>query len=410
MSRKVVITGTSIVSPLGDSPESVHAALCAGRVAMSPIEGFETPAIQNALAGEVKDFNPAGYFGRRNLRPLDRTSRLLTVAAQLALTNSGWTPELIEESEVGLAVGTMFCGAHTISDFDVRALKEGPNRASPLDFANTVINAAAGQAALWHKLRGPNTTVSAGSTSGLQAIAYAFDLVRNGRVRAVLTGGVEELCYETYFGFYNSGALCNSAGKEHPLPVPFDRRRNGFLVSEGAALLMLEDEQSAISRGATILGEVKGYGNSFDSQSCSRRGDDSTHSAAAIGRSILAALEDASITADQINAVSASGNGSESTDRGEAASIAETFGKSANVTAIKSMLGESLGASGAMQTVAMLESMKDGKLPGIAGLEQVEDGLAADAAQTRNVEIKQALINSVGLDGNTSSLVIGETS
>lgn len=411
MARQVVITGRGIISPLGDSPQSVHEALCAGRVALKPIELFEATGIENAVAGEIRNFEPSDYLEPRNLRPLDRTSRLLTVAAQLALTDSGRTPEQVQDAEIGFAVGTMFCGAHTIADFDTRALKEGPHRSSPLDFANTVINAAAGQAALWHKLRGPNSTISTGTTSGLQALAYGYDLIRNGRVRAMLAGGVEELCYETYFGFFNSGALCNSRN-ERPLPIPFDARRNGFFVAEGAALLMLEDAESATRRGANILGEIKGYGAAFDSQSRSRPRHDSEQAANSIANSIRIALEDAGVNATQIDAVSAAANGSVAADRAESVALGAHFSErsgSLPVTAIKSMFGEGLGSSGAIQAVAMLESMQDGKLPGISGLEQIEDGLSIQSltARTQEAQIQHAIINSIGLDGNSCSLVIG---
>src|ERR1044072_5863759 len=210
--RRVVITGAGVVSSLGDTPAALHSALCEGRSGIGPVKLFDTTGMGCPLGGEVSDFDAQKYLGRRNLRPLDRTSRLVASAAQLALDASGWTPEMRAERELGLILGTMFCSVRTISEFDRRALEAGPAYASPLDFANTVINAAAGQTAILHDLRGVNTTVSPGVTSGLQAVAYAADLIRAGRARALLAGGADELCFESFYGFDRAGLLCRSDG------------------------------------------------------------------------------------------------------------------------------------------------------------------------------------------------------
>jgi 3-oxoacyl-[acyl-carrier-protein] synthase II len=410
MSRRAVITGTGIISPLGDSRDALQRALCAGQTALKPVQKFDASGIEPPLAGEIVDFDPAAYLGPRNLRPLDRTSGLLTSAAKLALADSGWTAELLFEREAGLVVGTMFCSARTISQFDVRALKEGPSRASPLDFANTVISAAAGQTAIWHKLCGVNSTISAGSTSGLRAIAYATDLIRNGRATVLLAGGVEELCYETLYGFYKSGALCNSPGRDRPRPIPFDRRRNGFFVAEGAALLVLEEAEFAAERGATVLGEIKGHGSAFDGGSRSRPDGHSEACSSSIVQAMQIALTDSGLTSADVQAVSASANGSR-VDAGEAAALAETFNGRATglpLTAVKGMLGEGLGAGGAMQTIGVVEAIHSRMLPGIAGLEEPEAIPPAWYGETpREVAINNALINSVGLDGNCSCLIIG---
>ena len=180
MRNRVVITGAGVISSLGDSPASLQFALCSGRGAVKSVELFSTAGLGCPLGGEIPSFDAQKYLGRRNLRPLDRTSRLVTSAAQLALNNSGWSESMRNDVEVGLVLGTMFCSVHTISQFDRRALEVGPAYASPMDFSNTVINAAAGQTAIMHNLRGINSTISTGITSGLQAIAYATDIIRSG--------------------------------------------------------------------------------------------------------------------------------------------------------------------------------------------------------------------------------------
>lgn len=405
--RRVVITGAGVISSLGDTPAEMHASLCEGRDGVRPVELFDTALLGCPLGGEVKGFDARKYLGGRNLRPLDRTSRLVASAAQLALDDSGCTPEMRAEHELGLVLGTMFCSVHTISEFDRRALEAGPSYASPMDFSNTVINAAAGQTAIMHNLRGVNTTISTGVTSGLQAIAYAADLIRCGRERALLAGGAEELCFESFYGFDRAGLLCRSDSHAGHFPIPFDARRNGMALGEGAALLMLEDAESARERGARVLAEVSGTGCAYD---CSR-GRDEDKSAEAIARSIRLALFDAEMLAYQVECLSASANGSPGGDRHEARAVAKIFGshaQSMHVTAVKSMLGETLGASGALQAVSMLETMRGGALPGIPRLEEVEDDfsltLAGDASQT--VDVSAALLNSVGLDGHSCSLIL----
>ncbi len=409
MRRSVVVTGAGVISPLADSPAGLHAALCEGRSALKPIELFPTEGIGCRQAGEIRPFEPRDYLGEdRNLRPIDRTSRLLLIAAQGALAASGWTAELRAQREVGLALGTTFCSVRTIAEFDRRGLQLGPSYASPIDFANSVINAAAGQAAIWHDLRGVNSTVSAGEASGLQAIAYAADLIRSGRAEALLAGGAEELCFESFLGYYRAGRLCGSRGGEEELPIPFDVRRNGFALAEGAALLMLEDAQTAAARGGSALAEVVGCGAAF---AASR---EEGEAASAVARAVRLALDDAGIGPEEIDALSVSASGSVAVDRCEAQGIAAALGRRAAelpVTAVKSMLCESLGASGALQAVAVLGTLDDGTLPGIRGLESTEPGfpLPGAVAENRRIEVRRALLTAVSADGHCCALILGSS-
>jgi 3-oxoacyl-[acyl-carrier-protein] synthase II len=423
--RRVVITGAGVVSPLGDSPAVLHRALAAGTSARKPVELFATDGIGCREAGEIRPFDPAAYVGERNVRPLDRTSRLVVVAAQLALADSGWSEALRAEREVGLVLGTMFCSVRTIAEFDRRSLRLGPAHASPLDFSNSVINAAAGQTAIWHRLRGVNSTLAAGEASGLLAITQAAELVRAGREAAVLAGGAEELCFESFLGLYRAGRLCGSrpggpagggglvAGQAGPAggerPVPFDARRNGFSLSEGAALLMLEDAGAAAARGAAVRAEVLGWGVAF----AAAGGEAGL--AEGVERAVRLALADAGTAPAEIGCLSASASGSLAIDRAEARGIAAALGARAAalpVAAIKAMLGEGLGVSGAWQTLDLVETLADGLLPGIAGLESLEPGLPlrGGAAATRRLaprELPRARVTVVGADGHCAALVLG---
>ncbi len=397
--RRVVVTGAGVVSALGATPEELHAALLAGRSALRPITRFATDGAGPGVAGEL-DFDAAAALGaERNLRPLDRISQITAAAARRALLHSGWDAPLLAAREAGLVLGTMFCGAHTIAEFDRRGLTRGPAYVSPFDFANTVINAAAGQTAIWHDLSGLNSTVSTGASSGVQALSYAADLIRAGRADALLAGGVEELCHETYVGFARAGLL-------GARPLPWDAQRDGFAPGEGAALLMLEEAESARARGARVLAELVGGAAAYDSS----RGADPTRSARAALRAASQALDEAGLEPAQIDALSAGASGSRAWDRAEGCALGTLLGARASrvpVTALKGLLGETLGAAGAFQAVDLVETLRDGWLPGVPGLTTLDHEVCLGPQRAaREVRVEHALVTSAGFDGTCCALVL----
>lgn len=398
---KVSITGAGVISSLGDTPESFGESLAAGRSGIGPVELFPPEALGCGVGGEVKGFDPKRYLGEGNLRPLDRVARLAASAATGALAAAGISPEERQRRGVGLALGTMFGSVHTISEFDQRALKAGPNYAKPLDFANSVINAAAGQTAIWHGLPGVNSTISGGTVSGLEALAYAADLVRWGRVEALLAGGVDELCFASSYGFEQAGYVAGCNGIP-PKAVPYDAKSGGFLPGEGAALLVLE---AGKSDAPTPQAEILGHGSCYDPT----RGTDPASATRAVASAIRTALADAAVDPGSVDAVSASGSGRPAGDRAELAGIAEVLGAEVPVTAVKSMVGECLGASGAFQTLALLRAMATGVLPGIRGLEEPfeERFWPMLSAAPRKVAVRCGVAVALGLDGNACALVLG---
>jgi 3-oxoacyl-[acyl-carrier-protein] synthase II len=401
MRRRVVVTGAGAISSLADSAAGLHEALKEGRSGLKPVELFPLNGLGPRQAGEVRPFDPKVWLGEKNLRPVDRTARLLLVAAHQALEASGWTPGLRTREQAGLVLGTMYCSVRTIAEFDRRAVQAGPSHASPLDFANSVINAAAGQAAIWHGLPGVNSTISAGTASGLLALATATDLIRTGRSGALLAGGVEELCFESFVAFLRAGRLSGSDGR----PVPFDARRDGMALAEGAALLALEEAGEAERRGAPVLAEILGHGSAFDPTGGEQAAD-------TLERAVRLALEDAGLGPEDVDAVSTGANGGVEEDRQEAAGIAAALGARAGsvpVTAVKSMLGEALGASGALQAVAALGTLADGVLPGISGLADLEEGflLKGVSPVSRPIRARRILITVSGQGGHACALILG---
>ena len=406
MPRRVVVTGVGVLSPLGDSPAALHRALCGGASHLAPVEGFAVEGFSMNRAVELRGFDPARYLGEGNFRPLDRTGLLAACAARLALDDSGWTGDAVASGELALLVGTMFGSLRTIAEFDRRGLQAGPLYVKPFDFANSVINAAAGQTAIWHHLRGPNSTVCAGTASGVQAIALGADLVAEGRVEVAIAGGAEELCWESFVAFSRAGVVANGDGT----PRPFDEKRSGFALGEGAAFLVLESGEGAAARGARVLAEVLGHGEAFDPS----QGTDERRGAETVTRAVRLALEHAGLQAEDVSVVSAAASGHRRADAAEARGLAAALGMSVasvGVTAPKGAFGECLGASGALQAVALLAAMEAGELPGVAGFTTAPPGfpLFAISDQTTPVDLAVGLVDGVGLDGPCCALLLGRS-
>ncbi len=399
----VCVTGRGALCALGDQPQTIRDALCRGDRRFAPPTLFSADLVPGVDVAEIPDFAPQTYLKTGNIRPLDRTGRLALVGVELALTDSGWSPEARAARALGLILGTMFCSVKTIAEFDRRALEAGPEYASPMDFSNTVLNAAAGQAAIWEKLRGVNTTIATGATSGLHAIGYGAQLIQRGRADALVTGGAEEVCYESSYGFFKAGRLASANGRGGPGLAPFDAGRDGTLMGEGAAFLVLESAASAEARKAPVLARVLGFGSAYDPDT---HGPDAVD-AGALATAIRSALASAGIDRDQIGLVAASASGSRPLDAREAAGIFAVLGGEVPVTAIKSMTGEALGASGALQALFAIEFMKAGRVPGIAGLVERDAQIPLNiAADTRPLKATRALVTSVSPEGNCCALIV----
>lgn len=391
--RRVVVTGAGVVCALGGTRGEVATALAEGRSGLAPVE--RPLAGRLALAGALPDFAAERDLGAdANLRPLDRAARLLTVAASRAFADCGLAPRNGRLN--GLVVGTLFGSVTTISEFDRRQLTEGPRYVKPLDFANTVINAAAGQAAIWLGCKGVNATFAGGPTAALEAIAFAAEQVRDGRSDLVLAGGVEELGDEALLTFGRAGLLAGSGG-EAARPVPFAAGRNGIALAEGAALLALETAATARARGATALAEVAGFGSAW--------GEDEE----AVARAVELALADAGIAAHDVGIWVASASGSPELDRREALGVWRALGGAAvPVAAPKASLGEALGASGALQALALVEALGSGVVPGVPGLDALDPALPPLAVQptARRVAARHGLVTAIGSEGVANALVL----
>ena len=340
MTGRVVVTGAGVISSIGAGVEEFERNLYAGcsGVGPSPLLG------EGAIAAEVRNFNPQPWLGTRVFACSTAARRLLSVAAHMALTATGLQQQEGAEGDpnLGLVCGTMFGSVHSITSFDWSGVTDGPTYVNPMEFPNTVINSPAGQAAIKFKLRGVNSTISAGLVSGLYAIHYAAEFLRLGRATALLAGGVEELSEEAQVSFGKVGVL-SASGRLRP----FAEDRDGTVLGEGSALWMLETAESAEARGAKALLEIGGFGAAHDAhniQAYRVRGEGAT---AAIEQALAAA----GIGAAEIGCVVAGASGSRAGDEMELHALRRVFGARLDripVCAPKAAFGEALGASGAL--------------------------------------------------------------
>lgn len=406
--RKVVITGLGVLSPVGIGKDNYWNGLLEGKTGFRTITLFDTPKLNVHIAGEITDFDPVEFLGKKGLRDLDRSTRLICSAAKLAIDDSKL--EITEENtnSIGVSVGTTFGSLHSISQFDRQGLIEGPKYVNPSHFPNTVINSPASQVSIRFKIKGFNTTISTGFCSGLDAISYTADFIKLKRADVVLAGGVEELCEETFLGFYKLGCLSGIDGLE-PICCPFDNRRNGVIFSEGAVILVVEDLNHAIKRGAEILAVVKGYGNSFDPLAEMNF----SHTGNGLKNAIRLALKDASLAPQDIDYISMSANSTRGLDRMETKVIKETFGEHAYnipVSSIKSMTGESFSAGGALSLVAAIGAIKKGFIPPTVNYREKAPECDLDYVpnKARQKQINNVLVISSDPYGQNTAMVIGK--
>ncbi|MEO7650193.1 MAG: beta-ketoacyl-[acyl-carrier-protein] synthase family protein [Bryobacteraceae bacterium] len=399
VSPRVVVTGLGVIASIGGGVDEFEKNLYEGISGIGP-SPLLTPALgEGAVAAEIRNFNPQTWLGNKGIRVLDRAARLLSVATHMTLTATGLMQIDEGDPDLGMVCGTMFGSVHSITSFDWSGVTDGPNYVNPMEFPNTVINSAAGQAAIKFKLRGVNSTISAGLVSSLYAIHYASEFLRFGRANALLAGGVEELCDESSFSFRKVG-LISARG----CATPFAANRDGTVLGEGSALMMLETLERAEARGAAPLLEIAGFGAAHDAHDVTAfnvRGEGAT-------AAIKEALQSASIGPEAIACIIAGANGSRAGDQMELHALRNVFGTRLGeipIAAPKAAFGESLGASGALCALSAGLALRKQLLPPTAGFAG-GDGELRLSAQPQTLAGEYALVNCFGCDGNNAALVL----
>ncbi len=407
MRKNVAITGIGVLSPIAIGRETYWECLGEGRTGFRPITLFNATPFPVRVAGEISDFDPLSLLGKKGLRDLDRSTRLICSAARLAIDDSRIEITEANTHSLGVSIGTTFGSLHSISQFDRSGLIDGPRFVNPSHFPNTVINSPASQVSIRFKIKGFNTTISTGFCASLDAVSYAADFIRLGRADAVLAGGVEELCEETFRGFHALGYLSGADGSE-PLCCPFDARRNGMVLSEGAAVLVLEVEEHARNRGASILGCILGCGNAFDPSADSGF----LHAGRGLKDAVVHALNDASLDTQEIDYVCACSNSTPGLDRMETDVIKEVFGDHAfkiPVSSIKSMLGETFSASGALSLAAAVGALQTGTIPPTANYRKQDPACCLDYVPcvARKKRVRNVLVTAADPYGQNTAVIVG---
>lgn len=375
MDKRIVITGLGILSPNGIGREVFFQALIRGVSGIKPISLFDTAAFKVKTAGEISDFEPQKFLGPKGLRTLDRSTKLINCAAALALEDAGL--QITEENscKTGVAVGTTFGSLKSIMDFDTSAIKDGIKYVNPALFPNTVINSPASQVSIRFNIKGFNVTISTGFCAGLDAINYGVNFIKAGRVNMVLAGGVEELCLQTFAGFYKAGCL-----------------EDGVVLGEGACLFVLEELDSALKRKAKIYAEIKGRASCFFAHKI----DSYDGSGKGLVNSMQKALDGSGLKADDVDFISAAANSSKAVEMIEGLAIKKVFGEREVLSgSVKSMIGESFSASAAMQVAS-----------GVCAIDKQAVWPSVNSQQAAKTEVKNVLIDAFGPNGCNASMIM----
>lgn len=405
--RRIVITGLGVIAPNGIGKEEFWQALKEGRSGIKPVKRFDTGQFKCKKAGEIDNFTPAKFLGYKGLRDLERTSRLLCSAAKLAIGDAGLNITYENTDDIGVCTGTTLSSLWNFAEFDKETIQEGPLFTNVALFPGTVMNAASSQVSIRFNIQGFNTTISTGYSSSIDALKYAIDFIKLRRIKAVLVGGVESLSLVNYSGFYRLGFLAGINGEE--VSCPFDKRRNGIILGEGAAVVIIEDEEYARSRNAKIYAEVNGIGNCFEAYKMGKY-----HPGAnGLKESIKEALLTSEIGISDIDYISASANSVPEQDKLETKAIKDVFGRYAYnipVSSIKSLIGETFSAGGIFQISASIGSMYKNFIPPTINYEVVDEDCDLDyvANKSRLTRINHVLINNYGPGGSNAAFILSK--
>jgi len=409
MSRRVVLTGLGLVTSLGHEVDVFWQRLLAGRSGVSRVEAFDVSGYSCQIAGEIKDFEPTAYIERREARHMDRFSQMAVAAAIKAVEDSGLDlANLPDPFRAGVIVGSGIGGLTEFEEQHTRLLEKGAMRVSPFMIPKLMINAAAGQVSIRYGIKGPNAGVANACASANNAIGQAFWTIISDEADVMICGGSEAaLTPMGLAGFCTNRALSTRNDEPERASRPFDRDRDGFVLGEGAGIVVIEEYQHAKGRGADIYAEVLGFGMSGDG--CHIVQPDPTGRGAAAA--MRAMLDDAKVAPDTVDYINAHGTGTPLGDVAEAKAIKQVFGDHAARVAIsstKSSLGHLLGASGGVEFIATAMAIRDQVAPPTINLENPdpECDLNHVALEPREMPITCAASNSFGFGGHNASLLV----
>ena len=402
MSNRVVITGEGSISPLGVSSKDLWNNLIHGKSGIRLIKSFDTENFNVKIAGEITDFDPLTFFEHKESRKLDRYTMFAMIAADQAIKSSG-----LDSSNVGVILGTGVGGMHTLEEEQTKLLKKGQRGVSPHFIPKMIPNIAGGQIAIKYGFHGPNFSLSTACSSASDAIGMAYRLIQSNQINTMVCGGSEGgITPLTLSGFSNMKALSKNNDNPQSASKPFDKNRDGFIMSEGSAMLVLESLDSAQKRGANILAEIVGYGITNDAYHITQPHNESKGAASAIDL----ALKDASINKDEVSYINAHGTSTYYNDMLETQAIKQVFGNQAKdllVSSTKSMTGHMLGATGAIEAINCIYAMNHGIIPPTINYETPDPECDLNYVPNKSIEsnLTITMSNSFGFGGHNSVLV-----
>lgn len=409
--RRVVITGLGTVNPLGLSVPDYWQGLLAGQSGIGPITLFDTTNYKVRFGGEVKNFRPETVIEAKQIRRLDRFTQFALYAAEEALRDSKLNLSRVDPFRAGCIIGSGIGGCAEFEDGVTTLLQKGPGRVSPFVIPKMIANAAAGNISIRYELRGPNTTVSTACSSAAHALGDAMRQIAYGFADVMISGGSEAaICPIALSGFINCKAL--SERNDDPLHAsrPFDKNRDGFVLSEGAGILVLEELEHALARNAPIYCEIVGCGNTADAYHITAPHEDGIGA----GTAMIQAMNEAGWNPSDVQYINAHGTSTPLGDVAETKAVKKVFGQHASklmISSTKSLIGHLLGASGGVEAIACALSIKHGILhPTINLVDQDrEAGCDLDYIpnQPREVRVRKVLSNSFGFGGHNCSLALG---
>ncbi|CAH2573963.1 3-oxoacyl-[acyl-carrier-protein] synthase 2 [Planktothrix rubescens] len=404
--KRVVVTGLGAITPLGNTKAEYWDGLINGRNGIGPITRFDASKHDCRIAGEVKKFDPCDYISRKEAKRMDRFAQFAVAASQQAVSDAGFVINDLNAEQVGVIIGTGIGGLKVLEDQQEIYLTRGPDRCSPFMIPMMIANMAAGLTAIHTGAKGPNSCSVTACAAGSNSVGDAFRLIQRGYAQAMICGGTEAAVTPlSVAGFAAARALSTRNDKPLIACRPFDRDRDGFVMGEGAGILLLEELDCALSRGARIYAEMVGYGMTCDAYHITSP----VPGGEGASRAISLAMKDAGITPEQISYINAHGTSTSANDSTETAAIKRVLGESAykiTVSSTKSMTGHLLGGSGGIEAVATAMAIAEDRVPPTINLDHPDPECDLDYVphQSRAQVVNVALSNSFGFGGHNVTL------
>jgi 3-oxoacyl-[acyl-carrier-protein] synthase II len=408
LNKRVVITGLGLVTPLGIGVDDTWSALCEGRSGVAEISRFDTTAHTTKIAAEVKNFNAEDFLPKKEAKRTEKFIAYAVAAARMAVENARLTIDNANGNRIGVITGCGLGGLEMLETTAYKVNQNGPKRVSPFFIPMIIGNMAPGMISIHLGAKGPNISIATACAAGAHAVGDACNTILRGQADAMITGGVESVVTPTCVAGFNAmKALSTRNDAPQKASRPFDRDRDGFVIGEGAGMLVLESLEHALERGAPILAEMVGYGQSgdgFHMTSPSPDGD-------GMIRCMQAAIDSAGIASSDINYINAHGTSTPLNDLYETRAIKKVFGDAAPnvpISSTKSMTGHLLGGAGGIETAFTVLAVKNGIIPPTINLENPADECDLDYVPkvARKTTISYAMSNSFGFGGTNASLVV----